>query len=120
MLQQAFSTLRSAGFPPCSSPQSCTASKERRYSPAPSEHLHLLDDLYIMLYKQSETLWNISNLATISSATAPKPDIILASDPNRLPGPSILGRGGRFSSDLHPVRIPSAWRLVEARSEEHT
>jgi hypothetical protein len=41
-------------------------------------------------------------------------NIILASDPNQLPGPDILGRGGRLQQDLHPVRVPSIYQLVQA------
>ena len=67
-----------------------------------------------MLFEKSEVLWNIPDLATVSSETTTKPDVILASDPKRLPGPDKLGRGGRFPSDLQPIRIPSAWRMVEA------
>jgi hypothetical protein len=40
--------------------------------------------------------------------------IILASDPNQLPGPDVLGRGGRFQQDLHPVRVPCVSQLVQA------
>jgi hypothetical protein len=40
--------------------------------------------------------------------------IILAFDPNQLPGPGILGRRGRFQQDLLPVRVPAISQLVQA------
>lgn len=40
--------------------------------------------------------------------------ITLASDPNQLPGPDSLGRRGRFQQDLHPVRVPIVYWLLQA------
>ena len=84
-LQRAYDTLQSAGFSPCSLGESCEDSKQKRprFSPAPSEHLHISDDSCIMLFGKSEVLWNIPDLATVLSETTAKPDVILASDPIR-------------------------------------
>lgn len=61
------------------------------------------------LYKKSDLLWRLPNLSNVDGK-----NIILASDPNQLPGPDILGRGGRLQQDLHPVRVPSIYQLVQA------
>lgn len=41
-------------------------------------------------------------------------NVILASDTSRLPGPDVAGKGGRFPGGLHPVRVPSVYRSLQA------
>lgn len=115
-LQRAYDVLQRAGFSSCSLGESChdSTGNRPRFYPAPTKHLHISEDSSIRLFEKSEVLWNIPNLATAPSDATPKPDVILASDSKRLPGPDQLGRGGRFPSNLHASRIPSAWRMVEA------
>jgi len=104
----AYNTLRGAGFKDCKS-GSCIGNKILSYSPTPHIHLHITEFELLGLYKKSDLLWRLPNLSNVDSES-----IILASDPNQLPGPDILGRGGRFQQDLHPVRVPCVSQLVEA------
>lgn len=55
----------------------------------PHIHLHITESERLGLYKKSDILWRLPNLLNVDSE-----NIILASDPNQLPGPDILGRGG--------------------------
>lgn len=115
-VQRAYDKLHAVGFSPCSQGAFCEDSpeKKRRFNRAPSKDLHISESVPIMLYKKSEMLWNIPDLAAVTSELTTRPDIILASDPKRLPGPDIIGNNGRFPLELHPIRIPSGWRIVEA------
>ncbi|KAF1348564.1 hypothetical protein BDV97DRAFT_187934 [Delphinella strobiligena] len=116
-LQQAYKILLAATFSlaSCDLGESCLCSPQstRRYVPAPSAHLHAPGDSIVMLFKQSELLSEVPDLTAISTQDNPKPDIVLASDTQRLPDADLLGRGGRFPSDLYPVRALSCRRFVQ-------
>ncbi len=65
----------------------------------------------VLLFKKSETLWNIASFST-TRTTAPSAKIILASDQEHLPKHEPALGEGAFPDDLHPVRVPSAHCLV--------
>jgi len=116
MLQHAYEILHRADFAPCTLGDSCLQSPKchPRFTPAPNAHLHVIDSYCVMLFNQSELLGHMPTLAVTPRTDADKPDFILASDSKRLPGPDVIGNGGRIWSDLHPVRVLSVWRFVEA------
>lgn len=74
-----------------------------------SAHLHITESERLGLYKKSDILWRLPNLSVVDGES-----ITLASDPNQLHGPDILGRRGRFQQDLHPVHVPCVSQLVQA------
>lgn len=107
-MDASYDTLQNAGFRTCDS-EDCISNKNLRYAPAPHKHLHITASIRLGLHKRSDMLWHIPNLSAVDGES-----IILASDPNQLAGPDILGRGGRFQQDLPPVCVPNVYRLVQA------
>ncbi|KAH4841353.1 hypothetical protein HBH75_226730 [Parastagonospora nodorum] len=107
-IDAAYDTLQGAGFKKCSS-EGCIDNKTLSYAPTPYAHLHITESERLGLYKRSDILWRLPNLSNVDGAC-----ITLASDPNQLPGPDVLGRGGRFRQGLHPVRVPTVSQLVQA------
>ncbi|KAF2760782.1 hypothetical protein EJ05DRAFT_530615 [Pseudovirgaria hyperparasitica] len=107
-MDAAYHTLQGEGFKECKS-EGCISKKNLGYAPTPHNHLHITESLSLGFYKKSDILWRLPNLLNVDGET-----IILASDLNQLPGPDILGRGGRFQQDLHPVRVLAVYQLVPA------
>jgi len=107
-MDAAYDTLQGAGFKKCKS-EGCNGNKKLSYAPTPHTHLHITESERLGLYKKSDILWRLPNLSDVDGES-----ITRASDPNRLPGPDILGRRGRFQQDLHPVRVPYISQLVQA------
>ena len=107
LMDAAYNTLQDAGFKSCKS-EVCIDNKKLFYAPTPHTHLHTTESKRLRLYKRSDILWLLPNLSKVDGES-----IILASDPNQLPGPDILRRGGRFQQDLHPVRVLAVYQLVE-------
>ncbi|KAF3000104.1 hypothetical protein E8E13_003606 [Curvularia kusanoi] len=105
-IDTANATLLDSGFKKCIS-NDCLSSKELGYAPKPHTHLHITESLHLCFHKKSNILWRISDLTNVDGES-----IILASDPDQLPGLDIIGRGGRFAQDLHPVRVPTISQLV--------
>ncbi|OAF98606.1 uncharacterized protein CC84DRAFT_1170045 [Paraphaeosphaeria sporulosa] len=106
-MDAAYDTLQGAGFKKCKS-EGCNGNKKLFYAPTPHTHLHITESERLGLYKRSDILWRLPNLSNVDGES-----ITLASDPNQLPGPDILGRRGRFQQDLHPVRVPTVSQLVQ-------
>ncbi|OGM39421.1 hypothetical protein ABOM_012115 [Aspergillus bombycis] len=105
----SFSTIAEAGFHLCSRQLDCPHSNSNQCQP-PYKHLHIDDELAILLYKKSDVLWEFPEFEAAFHDTSA--DIMFASDA-RLP-PATLGRGrGRFPH-LSSVRIPSPSRYCEA------
>jgi hypothetical protein len=107
-MDAAYETLQGSGFKKCSS-EGCIGHKKFSYAPTPHTHLHITESQRLWLYKKSDILWRLPNLSNADGER-----ITLASDPNQLPGPDVLGRGGRFQQDLHPLRVPTVSQLVKA------
>ena len=107
-INAAYDTLRGAGFRQCQS-EGCNSNKKLRYAPTPHTHLHITQSERLGLYKKSDILWRLPNLSNVDGKS-----IILASDPNQLPGPDMLGRRGRLQQDLHPVHVPTVYQLIQA------
>lgn len=91
--------------------EDCVKNKKRFNFPKAHAHFHLCIEYFdtLDLYKKSEMLWRISDLSNVDGE-----NIILASDAVQLPGPDIVGRGGRFQEGLHPVRVLSIYQLWKA------
>lgn len=88
--------------------------KDRFYE-SPADHVHIGSDQGILLFKQSRTLWAMRSLEGLPMPPdlANDQQIILASD-DSIPAARIGGGSGPFPPDLHPVRLPTRDRLVEA------
>ncbi|KAJ9301024.1 hypothetical protein DTO217A2_7800 [Paecilomyces variotii] len=111
LLTVAYSALLNTGFLPCALGTGCIYSS-MRYRPTPSSHLHITEERVVSLYQKSQTLLIFPDFDKMLH-DAGNPYIMHASDP-QLPSASP-GRGaGRFSSSLHPVRIPTAIKYCEA------
>lgn len=109
LIEVSFSTLSEAGFLPCPRHSNCPHLNSLQCQP-PYSHLHIDDELAILLYRKSDILWEFPDFEAAFHDT--NSDIMCASDA-RLP-PATLGRGrGRFLH-LSSVRIPSALRYCEA------
>lgn len=85
-------------------------------SPPPSAHFHMTGQNVVMLFKKSETLWNVASFTASQKPAASNAKIILASDQEYLPKSEPGFGAGVFPDHLHPVRVPSAHCLVEAYS----
>lgn len=107
-MDAACDTLQSAGFKKCKS-EGCNGNKKLFQAPSPHSHLHITESERVGLYKKSDILWRIPYLLDVDGESRN-----LASDPNQLPGPDILGRRGQYPQDLHPVRVPCVSQLVQA------
>lgn len=108
LMDAAYDTLQGDGFKKCKS-EGCFGNKKPSYAPTPHTHLHIAESERLGLYRRSDVLWRFPNLSNVDGES-----ITLASNPNQLPGPDILGRRGRFQQDLHPVRVPTVSQLVQA------
>lgn len=110
LIEIAFATLVKAGFHLCTLKSGCYLSNTP-WSPSPTRHLHISDELTILLFQKSDVLQEFPDLEI--SFEDDNLEIMRASD-TRLPS-AILGRGrGRFSSELSPVRILSPIKYCEA------
>ncbi|KAF2085264.1 hypothetical protein K490DRAFT_10184, partial [Saccharata proteae CBS 121410] len=111
MIKRARDMLINVGFNRC---------KEEwcGWKPECAEHVHLDGfDQVIQLFKHSDVLWNIPSLAvepTSYRSNKKRPDIILSCDQTRTAPHNYCLNTGRHTSLIHPIRIPSAWRLIEA------
>ena len=105
-MDAAYDTIQGAGFKKCML-EGCISNKILCYAPTRHTHLHITESERLGLYRRSDILQRLPNLSNVDGES-----IILASDPNQLPGPDILGRRGRFAQDLHPVRVPTVYQLV--------
>jgi len=108
LMDAAYDTLQDASFKQCQS-EGCNGNKKLRYAPTPHTHLHIAESERLGLYRRSGILWRLPNLSNVDGES-----IILASDLYQLPGPDMLGRRGRLQQDLHPVRVPTVYQLIQA------
>lgn len=118
-MNAADTALESANFQKCQS-KACAGNKKLSYVPTPPMHLHFTESEWLDLYRRSDILWRLPNLSNVNGES-----IVLASDPNNLPGPDMLGGRGRLQPDWHPVRVPSVSQLVQtlmllAKKDEDT
>jgi len=107
-IDTAYDTLQGAGFKTCKQ-EGCINNRKLPYAPTPHTHLHITESQRLGLFRKSDILWRLPDLANVDGES-----IMLASDPTQLPGPDILGRGGRFQQDLPPVRVPTVPHFVQA------
>lgn len=106
----ASSALKEANFVPCRKGLSCPRALGFQARP-PTEHLHISEKFVISLYKKSDVLWKFEVFGFGQFEQSPR---ILSASDVRLP-PAVPGRGrGRFSQELHFVRIPNAATFCEA------
>lgn len=94
-------------FPRKCSSESCIGNKKLLNAPAPHAYLHITESERLGLYRRSGILRRLPNLTNVDSEI-----ITLASDPDQIPGPDILGRRGRFQRDLDAVRVLNVSQLV--------
>lgn len=112
-LDQAVSILDSIGFTACHD-LDCHVIRPERVSASPARHLHLhTSEDVLELHRHSDFLWNVVALNAPTNATGPGHDIMLASD-SSVPMSKLGGGCGPFSTDLYPIRIPTAHRYTEA------